>query len=184
MWAWSYRHISEIVRRLAGDKDVEMFLLDVLAPRLDPRESVEAYLKLHEKYLAEAEELYSKGDLPQAGEKYWGAVAALLNAVAEKKGVPHHSHRDYALLINRLFKETREKEIVVWFRMAEGLHANFQPQLHGQRGVRATQGGGLEPSQESERAGGVLTDARRRVVWTYIAVYRGSHHVAKPLELP
>lgn len=49
----------------------------------------------------------------------------MLNAIAEKRGVPHHSHRDYDLLINRLFKEAREKEIVVWFRMAEGLHANF-----------------------------------------------------------
>lgn len=61
-------HIAEILRRLAGDKDVEMFPPDVLAPRLDLRESVEAYLKLHEKPLAEAEELYSRGDLLQAGE--------------------------------------------------------------------------------------------------------------------
>ncbi|MEM1568320.1 MAG: PaREP1 family protein [Thermofilaceae archaeon] len=76
-------------------------------------------------YLAEAEELYSKGDLPQAGEKYWGAVTALLNAIAETCGVPHYSHRDYAELVDRLYEETEDRELVVWFRMAEGLYANF-----------------------------------------------------------
>jgi len=38
---------------------------------LDPEARVEAYLKLAEKYLLDAEELYAKGDLVQAGEKYW-----------------------------------------------------------------------------------------------------------------
>lgn len=39
-----------------------------------------------EKYLLDAEELYAKGDLVQAGEKYWGAVTALLSAIAERRG--------------------------------------------------------------------------------------------------
>jgi hypothetical protein len=30
------------------------------------------YLELFRKYLAKAEELYRRGDLPQSGEKYWG----------------------------------------------------------------------------------------------------------------
>lgn len=47
---------------------------------------MEAYLKLAEKYLLDAEELYAKGDLVQAGEKYWGAVTALLSAIAERRG--------------------------------------------------------------------------------------------------
>ncbi|MGC9131840.1 MAG: PaREP1 family protein [Pyrobaculum sp.] len=119
------REVVEIVRKAAGDRDVEEFLVELVAARLDPPQRVEAYLKLHEKYLREAEELYQKGDLAQAGEKYWGAVAALLNAVAEKRGWEHHSRRDYAVAVERLYEETRDRELVVGFRMAEGLHANY-----------------------------------------------------------
>ncbi|MCU7787749.1 PaREP1 family protein [Pyrobaculum sp. 3827-6] len=117
--------VAEVLKKAAGDKDLEEFLLTLVAERLDPPERVEAYLKLHEKFLREAEELYQKGDLVQAGEKYWGAVAALLNALAEKRGWEHHSHRDYAVAVERLYEETRDRELVVGFRMAEGLHANY-----------------------------------------------------------
>jgi len=54
---------------------------------IDPAAKAEAYLELHEKYFAEAEELYAKGDLLQADEKCWGAVAALLKAIGELLGV-------------------------------------------------------------------------------------------------
>ncbi|MEL9990654.1 MAG: PaREP1 family protein [Thermoproteus sp.] len=117
--------LAEFLRKAAGGRDLELFLADLLAQSLDPPRRVELYLRLYEKYLADAEELYSKGDLPQAGEKYWGAVTALLNAIAEIRGAPHYSHRDYAELIGQLYEETGDKELVMWFRMAEGLHANF-----------------------------------------------------------
>jgi hypothetical protein len=45
------------------------------------------WMRLHERYLREAEELYASGDLAQAGEKYWGAVTALINAIAERRGL-------------------------------------------------------------------------------------------------
>jgi len=96
-----------------------------VAERLDPPDRVKVYVELAEKYLAEAEELYKKGDLLQAGEKYWGAIAALLNAVAEKRRRPHYTHRDYAVLIDELYEETGDRELVVWFGMAERPHANF-----------------------------------------------------------
>lgn len=83
----------------------------MLTERLDPPSRVDLYLKLHEEYLAKAEELYAKGDLPQAGEKYWGAVAALLSAVAEKRGLPHYSHRDYDELIDLLYEESGDEEL-------------------------------------------------------------------------
>jgi len=54
--------------------------------KLDPQERAGVYLRLAEKYLAEAEELYARGDLVQAGEKYWGAVVALLSAVQRRGG--------------------------------------------------------------------------------------------------
>jgi len=56
-------------------------LVDTVLRKLDPQERAGLYLRLAEKHLAEAEELYARGDLVQAGEKYWGAVVALLSAV-------------------------------------------------------------------------------------------------------
>ncbi|MEM3833722.1 MAG: PaREP1 family protein [Thermofilum sp.] len=97
----------------------------ILTSKLDPLDRVDAYLKLHEKYLKETEELYAKGDLQQAGEKYWGAVTALLSAVAEKRGLPHHSHRDYAEIIELLHEERGDAELPRLFASAERLHANF-----------------------------------------------------------
>ncbi|AET33743.1 PaREP1 family protein [Pyrobaculum ferrireducens] len=96
------------------------------AERLDPPQRVEAYLALREKYLREAEELYARGDLAQAGEKYWGAVAALLNAIAEKRGWEHYSHKDYNAVVGRLYKESGDKELLTAFGMAERLHANLR----------------------------------------------------------
>jgi len=103
------------------------FLAEVLLEKLDldPAAKAEAYLELHEKYLAEAEELYARGDLLQAGEKYWGAVAALLNAIGELLGVEHYSHRDYQLIIQQIYRDTRDVEIFRLFGMAERPHANF-----------------------------------------------------------
>ena len=117
--------VAEVLKKAASGRDVEEFLLELLAPRLDPPERINIYLALYEKYIKEAEELYSKGDLPQAGEKYWGAITALLNAVAEKRGLPHYIHRDYAEIIETIYAETRDGEVLVGFRLAEGLHANF-----------------------------------------------------------
>lgn len=41
-------------------------------------------------------------------------------------GWDHYSHRDYDVIINRLFKETNDKELPLYFGgAAERLHANF-----------------------------------------------------------
>jgi len=117
--------LVEALKKAAGGRNIELFLAELLAQRLDPRERVEMYLKLSEDYLREAEELYAKGDLPQAGEKYWGAVAALLNAVGEALGLEHYSGRDYQLVIQRIYRDTRDVEVLRLFGMAERLHANF-----------------------------------------------------------
>ncbi|GAB6947576.1 PaREP1 family protein [Vulcanisaeta sp. JCM 16161] len=117
--------VAEVLRRVAGDKDVEEFIIELIADRLDPKDRVDVYLRLHEKYLNEAEELFNKGDLTQAGEKYWGAVTALLNAIGEMRGLPHYSHRDYSVIIDELYRETGDRDLVIGFRLAEGLHANF-----------------------------------------------------------
>jgi uncharacterized protein (UPF0332 family) len=115
--------ISEESRKRGMDP--ELFLADLIAQKLDPRGRVSVYLRLHEAFLREAEEEYAKGDLVQASEKLWGAVASLLNAIAEIRGWEHHSHRDYDIIVENLFKETGDRELLTCFGMAERLHANF-----------------------------------------------------------
>ncbi|WP_054853579.1 PaREP1 family protein [Vulcanisaeta distributa] len=118
--------IAELLRELAGGRDIEEFIIDIVTERLDPPRKFEVYLKLSEDYLKAADELYNKGDLAQAGEKYWGgAVTALLNAIAEQRDWEHYSHRDYDVIIGRLYKETKDKSILTNFSMAERLHTNF-----------------------------------------------------------
>ncbi len=121
------REVVEILKRLAlkKGKPIEELILDAVARELDPRLRIEVYLKLFEKYLADAEELYRKGDLAQAGEKYWGAVTALLSAIAEKRGLPHYTHRDFWEVIEVIVEETRNPDYSTLFSLAEKLHANF-----------------------------------------------------------
>ncbi|MGC9137150.1 hypothetical protein [Caldivirga sp.] len=47
---------------------VELFLADLLAQKLDPKDRVDIYLKIHEELLREIDEEFAKGNL-QASEK-------------------------------------------------------------------------------------------------------------------
>jgi len=105
-------------------KTVDELILEYVAKDVDPGVRIEVYMKLHERYLREAEELYASGDLAQAGEKYWGAVTALINAIAERRGWSHYSHRDYAEVIERLSEELKEP-LGRLFASVERLHANY-----------------------------------------------------------
>ena len=117
-----YELISAIAKRKA--KSVEEVILECIAKDVDPSLRIEVYMKLHERYLRDAEELYAKGDLIQAGEKYWGAVTALLNAIGEKRGWSHYTHRDYAEIVERLSEELKEP-LGRLFAGVERLHANY-----------------------------------------------------------
>ena len=56
-----YELISTITKRKA--KSVEEVILEYIAKDIDPSVRIEVYMKLHEKYLKDTEELYAKGDL-------------------------------------------------------------------------------------------------------------------------
>ncbi len=72
-------HVEELLRlineesRKRGGVTTELFLADLLAQRLDPKDRVDIYLKIHEELLKHSDEEYAKGDLVQASEKLWGA---------------------------------------------------------------------------------------------------------------
>jgi len=118
-----YELLVEIARRKG--KSIEEVILESIIRDLDPKTRIEVYTKLHEKYLKEAEELYSRNDIVQAGEKYWGALTSLLNIIGEREGLPHYTHRDLRDIIEFLTMRGRDPEYSRLFSSAEALHANF-----------------------------------------------------------
>ena len=85
----------------------------------------ERYVALNGKYLADADRLLGEGDYPQASEKYRGAAAQMVKAVAEARSWRHSSHRDLRNAISRLSREIGDTEYLDLFSTAESLHANF-----------------------------------------------------------
>jgi hypothetical protein len=85
----------------------------------------ERYVALNGKYLADADRLLAGGDYPQASEKYWGAAAEVVKAIAEAHSWRHSNHRDLRNAISRISRETGDVEYLDLFSTAESLHANF-----------------------------------------------------------
>ena len=88
-------------------------------------EKVEDYLKLNDKYLKEGDALLEKGDYVQASEKFWGAAAEVLKAIAAKREVDIKSHRELYRFVTTLSKETNDSELLRHFSLAGALHHNF-----------------------------------------------------------
>ena len=76
-------------------------------------------------FLASARTHLAAGDLLQASEKGWGAVAQLVKSVAEDRDWPHNGHRQLYLTIDRLADETGDPQLRDLFATASALHANF-----------------------------------------------------------
>ncbi len=83
------------------------------------------YVRLNGKYLADAEELVRKGDLPQASEKLWGAFAEMVKAVTARRGTPLGTHRSVAEFVSVLHREHPGWRLMDAFKHAESLHVNF-----------------------------------------------------------
>jgi hypothetical protein len=95
------------------------------------------YSALNGKYLEDADRLLTQADYPQASEKYWGAVAQMVKAIAEERGWRHSSHRDLRNTVSRLFNETNDRELLQLFSVAESLHANFYENYMGADDIRS-----------------------------------------------
>ena len=87
---------------------------------------IENHIETAERFLRHAEEEFEVGDMPQASEKAWGAVAHYLKSVAKFRGWRNSSHSDLSHIALDLAQETddpaRVEELYV---MMEGLHTNF-----------------------------------------------------------
>ncbi len=87
--------------------------------------TLQHYRRLNGKYLKDAEQLLSKKDYAQASEKFWGAAAEIVKAVAAKGGVTLRAHRSISEFISNLDEERPEMNLAVEFHVASSLHTNF-----------------------------------------------------------
>jgi len=83
------------------------------------------YLKLNNKYLKEADALISKHDYVQASEKFWGAAAEIVKAIAAKRGTALKSHGELYSFVSKLRDELGDPELARLFSLASTLHQNF-----------------------------------------------------------
>ncbi len=105
---------------------VDELIVEALNPKmLDPNEKADYYLKLHEKYLREADQLLAKEDYAQASEKLWGASAEIVKAVAASRGLDIKSHGELHEFVTKLREETQDPEIRTLWLVATTLHQNF-----------------------------------------------------------
>jgi len=96
-----------------------------LNEELDPEDLVEHYQSLSEKYLREAKELLKEEDLAQASEKFWGASALVVKAIAAKRGLTLEKHGSLWDFVSKLSKERGDEDIDIYFSVANSLHRNF-----------------------------------------------------------
>ena len=98
-----------------------------------------------ERFLRHAGEQYEKGDLPQASEKAWGAVAHYVKAVAKQREWSNRSHSDLSDIVVDLAQETDDPDrIKILYRSVGALHTNFYENWLSDSMV----GGGLEDASE------------------------------------
>ena len=87
--------------------------------------TTQTYQQASERFLAQALQELSDGDLPQASEKGWGAAVQILKAVAELRGWEHSRHRHHSVTASRLRSEMGDRGIRPLFDSASALHENF-----------------------------------------------------------
>ena len=81
--------------------------------------------ELNDKYLREAKALMEEGDYVQASEKFWGAAAGMVRAVAAKRDIEIRSHGELHGFASRLGRELNDPELPRFFGTAATLHQNF-----------------------------------------------------------
>ncbi|MBE0416018.1 MAG: PaREP1 family protein [Dehalococcoidia bacterium] len=88
-------------------------------------DKTEYYLSLMQIYLDEGERVLAQKDYLQASEKFWGAAAEMVKAVAASRDVELKTHGDLWKFVSKLRVELDDPEISRLFTLAGMLHQNF-----------------------------------------------------------
>ena len=99
--------------------------------------TTERHLEISEQFLEHAEVEFAKGDLLQASEKAWGAVAHYIKAVAQAQGWEHNSHYLLWRNANRLLPLTDDPELNRLRKaLIDQLHVNFYEEKFPSEDIR------------------------------------------------
>ena len=97
-------------------------------PLPEPRENgatPDEHERISRRFIRQAHEELAKGDLIQASDKTWGAVAHALKAIAQSRGWRHKGHDHLKAIGHIIGKEFNHADILLAFSNAEELHRNF-----------------------------------------------------------
>jgi len=120
--------ICEKLRKAAEAQgfSVEGYVLSLIAESVDPASLAESYWEASEDLMRQARDELAKGDLRQAGEKAWGAVALALKSLAyRREGLRLSSHGELWEYVGKLVEETGDRELGRLWRSASSMHINF-----------------------------------------------------------
>lgn len=83
------------------------------------------YLQLSRKAVGQVDSELGREDYPQAGEKAWGAVEAIIKALAEQRGWLHNHHDQIGDALRQLADEYGREDLKDYFTFATELRRNF-----------------------------------------------------------
>ena len=102
---------------------------------LEPESSIK-YTEMSQRYIRQAEEEFQKGDLTQASEKAWGAVALAVKSIATRRGWLHNRHDLLYAISSQIADELSRPGLGNLFRSANQLHVNFYEERMDESHVR------------------------------------------------
>ena len=122
--------------------------------------TVERHREISAQFMDHAEDEFRKGDLLQASEKAWGAVAHFVHSVARQRGWEVGSHARLRTNVNRLIRQdpAHADHRRRLFRSLEAIHANFYQEFLDEDDVRD----GIDDAKELIRALEALSEDVRR----------------------
>ena len=83
------------------------------------------YSEISQRLIQQAEDEFEKGDLIQASEKAWGAVAHAIKSVAAQRGWNHQTHALLFDVSGQISDELARPGLRTRFRSASLMHQNY-----------------------------------------------------------
>ncbi len=88
--------------------------------------SAERHAEISGVFMEHAEELLEDGDMLQASEKAWGAVAHCIKSIAQRRNWPSGTHEALGVIKDRLAAESDDPaKILSLYKIVGTLHTNF-----------------------------------------------------------
>lgn len=92
--------------------------------------TTQPHMDISDEFAAKVMPEFDRGDLLQASEKAWGAVAHCIKAVSEERGWEHNGHRKLIENAHALIDESDDPEYYTELVLSiNALHQNFYENL-------------------------------------------------------